>query len=245
MRCANQLAGLAAAIGDIDRCRARRRDAASLLSRASARWASRIARSSPKACSPSCGDGARWRRSRRPRIRASSPSRWSCASSGVSVRDSSRDSSSARRGMAARRSSRASARPLAPAVAADLPDWLWDRLGDGLRRRRARRARPRMARARAARPARQSAQDDARRRAARALRGDRASTPTPTPYSPLGIRVDGPAGAGAPSAARGRRDRSAGRGQPARRLPASRRSAPTWSSTSAPAPAARRCCSAR
>ncbi len=53
--------------------------------------------------------------------------------------------------------------PLPPAVAHDVPDWLWDRLGDAYGDDNALAARARVARARAVRPARQPDEDDARR----------------------------------------------------------------------------------
>ncbi len=89
--------------------------------------------------------------------------------------------------------------PLPPAVAADLPDWLWDRLGDAYGDDERVGARARVARAGAARPARQPAEDHARRGARGAGRG-RASTRRRRRTRRSGIRVAGPAVARAPSA---------------------------------------------
>ena len=132
---------------------------------------------------------------------------------------------------------------LPAAVAADLPDWLWERLGAAYGdAERAALAHAWLA-SRAARPAHQSAEDDARRgaRGARGV-GHRCAADALFAARPARRRA---AVARAASAVRCRRARSAGRRQPARRLSWSRRSARRWSWISAPARAARRCCWAR
>ena len=150
------------------------------------------------------------------RTRRSSRSRCSCASSATACATSHRSSPPpTRRGSPS--SSHDLAPTLAPAVAADLPDWLWERLGAAYGEDE----RIELARAWLA-PAPldlrvnplKTTRDDAR--AALAASGIDA---TDTPYSPLGLAHRGPTLARAACAGHGRHARSPGRRQPARRLP--------------------------
>ena len=96
------------------------------------------------------------------RIRACS--RWPCTVRevlGIRCATSSRRSTRATR-VARRVQVDGCASRLPPAVAADVPDWLWDAPRRGLRRRCTRRADACVAVARAVRPARQSTEDHAR-----------------------------------------------------------------------------------
>jgi 16S rRNA (cytosine967-C5)-methyltransferase len=132
--------------------------------------------------------------------------------------------------------------PLADAIGADLPDWLWDRLGETMGAER-RAAFARSAReGRAAGPSRQRHEGDARRRA-RGAQADGLAV-VPTPYSPWGLRITGRrcsrSTRGSSTAASRSRTKAASSSRSS-----SRRAAARWSSTSARAPAARRSRSAR
>ncbi len=133
--------------------------------------------------------------------------------------------------------------PLEPAVAADLPDWLWARLGAayGEDERRD------LARAWLA-PAPLDLRVNplkATREAVRAALAASGLDAVATPYSPLGLRIAGrPSLARHPLVAEGAL-RGPGRKQPVRSATSSRRAAARWSPTSARARAARRCSWAR
>ena len=206
------------------------------------RWASTTGRSSPTASSRTSAGGARWR----PLAQTQSPRHLALAvlvrELGIGVREC-EGALSADDALWLRAFKSRLATPLPPAVAADLPDWLWERLGaaygDAERAALAHAwlsAAPLDLRVNPLKTTRDEA------RAALAASGIAAE---PTPYSPLGLRVARPSGAGAAPAVHGGRDRSAGRRQPARRLPRRAEAHRTWSSISARAPAARRCSSAR
>ena len=233
-----------ACVRELRRCR-RDNALSDLLPRAPRRWGSTTSRSSRDAVLRAC---ARMRSLEALAGRAATPRRLAIA---VLVREMGR--SAARSSTCARRATddiwlRAfKSRPgnaLPPAVAHDLPGLALGPAGHAYGDADARGARACVAGASAIRLARQSAQDHTRCRAGGA-RSKTASTACATPYSPLGIRV-----AGRPSLAQhpwlaGRPARSAGRRQPAGPATSWRHAARTWSSISARAPAARRCCSAR
>ena len=235
--------------GDRARCARSTMPADSLLHDSSAstrRWASTTARSSPTACSPTCAGGARSKRSRETdaSAQARARGRW-CASSATRCansrpRRSRADDASWLRAFKSRLRT--------PLAAGGRRRPSRTGCGSGSAPCTATPTRKALAHAwlvaGAVRPARQSAEDDARRSAARRS-PRRASTPQPTPYSPLGLRV-----AGRPSLARASAGSSTARSKcrtkaASSSATSSRRSAATWSSTSARAPAARRCCSAR
>ena len=106
--------------------------------------------------------------------------------------------------------------PLPPAVAHDLPDWLWERLGTAYGDDGADCAGARVGRAGSVRPARESAEDDARRGTRGARRG-RVRRHAHALFA-AGHPRRRTRGARAASVARRRPARSAGRRQPARRL---------------------------
>ena len=148
--------------------------------------------------------------------RGSSRSPSSCASSGTACA-SSQPSLNAADALWLRAFKSRLATPLAPAVAADLPDWLWERLGDAYGDdERAALARAWLAAAPLdlrINPLK-TTRDDAR--AALAASGIDADADAVFAARPA---RRGPAVARAASAARRRRARGAGRRQPARRLP--------------------------
>ena len=132
------------------------------------------ARSSPKACSPTCAACDRLKRSPRRAIRAISrwPSRcarWAghCATS--------RRCCPASDDIWLRAFKSRLHNPLPPAVAHDVPDWLWDAPRRRVRRCDALGARARVARTRADRPARQHDEDRHATRRSQGLAGRRTS----------------------------------------------------------------------
>ena len=216
-----ELAALAAAIEHVRGLdSARRHEAVRVLPRASGDGPARPRVRRRRRVRATCAACARSKRSPRPTTRASSRSRSLVRELGRSLRDL-EPALTAADGIWLRAFKSRLHNALPPAVAADLPDWLWERLGaaygEATRRRSRARGRSPAPFDLRVNPSRRRAKRRWRRSPRKGFAGDRHALLAARPARRR------PAVARQASVARGRPARSAGRRQPARRL--SRRAA--------------------